>query len=174
MRTLQDHLSNYASYHRDRRNVATHFVGIPAIVLGVTSLLARAAVDAGGVTISAALVAAILTCAFYLVLDVRFGLAMSALMGLAVWGGHAIAAEALGTWLGVSAALFVGGWIVQFVGHGYEGKKPAFVDDLIGLIIGPLFLVAEVAFALGLRNEVRREVERRAGPMRTGTVAHAS
>ena len=41
MRTLSDHLSNYAAYHQDGRNIATHFVGIPAIVLAVAILLSR-------------------------------------------------------------------------------------------------------------------------------------
>ena len=53
---------------------------------------------------------------------------------------------------------------MQFVGHWFEGRKPAFVDDLVGLMVGPLFVVAEVAFFAGLRGDVRREVERRAGP----------
>ncbi|AKF04227.1 DUF962 domain-containing protein [Sandaracinus amylolyticus] len=173
MRTLGDHLSSYASYHRDRRNIVTHFVGIPVIVLSVAALLARAAIDVGAVSISAATVVAIATCGFYVALDRRFGLVMSVLMSLAVWGGTAIAAQSFGVWLGVSLGLFVIGWAVQFVGHGFEGKKPAFVDDLIGLAVGPLFLVAEIAFALGLRDDVRREVERRAGPTRARTVAIA-
>ena len=33
MKTLTDHLTQYAAYHQDSRNVATHFVGIPMIVL---------------------------------------------------------------------------------------------------------------------------------------------
>ena len=55
------------------------------------------------------------------------------------------------------------GWVFQFVGHYFEGKKPAFVDDLIGLLVGPLFLVAEVAFHLQWRTEVRDEMQRRLG-----------
>jgi uncharacterized membrane protein YGL010W len=49
-------------------------------------------------------------------------------------------------------AMFVVGWAIQFVGHHYEGRKPAFVDDVTGLIVGPLFVVAELAFMLGLRH----------------------
>jgi uncharacterized membrane protein YGL010W len=64
--------------------------------------------------------------------------------------------------------MFVGGWFVQFVGHFFEGRKPAFVDDLVGLIVGPLFVVAEVGFALGLRKELHAEIERRSGPTRVG------
>lgn len=31
MKTLIDHLSQYADYHRDPRNIRTHFVGVPMI-----------------------------------------------------------------------------------------------------------------------------------------------
>jgi len=42
------------------------------------------------------------------------------------------------------------------------------VDDLVGLIIGPLFVVAEAGFAIGLRREVHAEIEAVAGPTRVG------
>ena len=35
MKTLVEHLSQYAAYHRDRRNILSHFVGIPLIVIAV-------------------------------------------------------------------------------------------------------------------------------------------
>ena len=35
MRTLTQQLAQYAEYHRDRRNIATHFIGIPLIVLSL-------------------------------------------------------------------------------------------------------------------------------------------
>ena len=43
MQTLTDQLSKYAAFHRDRRNVVTHFIGIPMIVLAVAALLSRPA-----------------------------------------------------------------------------------------------------------------------------------
>ena len=55
MKTLVDHLSQYADYHRDRRNIATHFVGIPMIVLAVAILLSRPGVEWLGLWISPAL-----------------------------------------------------------------------------------------------------------------------
>jgi uncharacterized membrane protein YGL010W len=70
-------------------------------------------------------------------------------------------------WLAWGVGLFVVGWVIQFVGHAFEGRKPAFVDDLVGLLIGPLFLVAETAFALGLSPALRQQVIERAGPMRS-------
>ena len=41
MKSLVDHLSQYAAYHRDPHNIATHFVGIPLIVIAVATLLSR-------------------------------------------------------------------------------------------------------------------------------------
>ena len=35
----------YAAYHRDRRNIATHFVGIPLIVFAIGIFTARAQLD---------------------------------------------------------------------------------------------------------------------------------
>ena len=58
------------------------------------------------------------------------------------------------------------GWAIQFVGHHYEGRKPAFVDDVTGLIVGPLFVVVELAFLLGLRHELKEQIEARAGGVR--------
>ena len=166
MRTLVDHLAQYAAYHRDRRNIATHFVGIPAIVVAVTVLLARPAVDVGGWAVTPAAVVALATTLFYLRLDLRYGLVMGALLAASVAGSLRVAALPTGAWLATGLGLFVAGWIVQFVGHWYEGRKPAFVDDLVGLVVGPLFVVAELGFALGLRTEVLREIEARVGPTR--------
>ncbi len=171
MKTLVDQLATYAAYHRDRRNIATHLVGIPMIVLAVTVLLARPAFDAGGFTLTPAVLAAVITTAYYLRLDLRYGIVMGLLLALSVTASHAIAALPTATWLGSGVGLFVVGWVIQFVGHWYEGRKPAFVDDIIGLIIGPLFVVAEVGFALGLRDEVRAQVEERAGPVRQALAA---
>jgi uncharacterized membrane protein YGL010W len=168
MRTLVDHLSNYADYHRDRRNIATHFVGIPVIVLAVATLLSRPSIDVAGLPLSPALVVVGAFIAFYFRLDGRFGLAMTALLLPTLALAATLAAQTTTIWLVSGIGLFVGGWIVQFIGHFFEGRKPAFVDDLVGLVVGPLFVVAEVAFALGLRPDVHAEIVRRSGPTRVG------
>lgn len=164
MKTITDQLSNYAAYHRDRRNIATHFFGVPMIVLGVVTLLSRPALSLGGFGITPALVAAIGAIGFYLALDVRFGVVMAALFGVALWGGNSFAAMSTGAWVGTGVGLFVVGWVIQFVGHFWEGRKPAFVDDLVGLLVGPLFVVAELGFMIGMRTELRTAIEGRVGP----------
>jgi len=167
MQTLVDHLAQYAAYHRDRRNILSHFIGIPLIVLAVAVLLSRPGVQLFGLWLSPAALAAVAAAAFYWRLDRRFGLVMAGLLGLCLWAGQALAGQATALWLGGGVGLFVLGWSIQFVGHYYEGRKPAFVDDLMGLVVGPLFVVAELAFLLGLREALRRAVEERAGPTRS-------
>lgn len=54
--------------------------------------------------------------------------------------------------LGVSAAVFVGGWIGQFIGHGIEGRKPSFFKDLQFLLVGPAWVMDLAVRTLGLRG----------------------
>jgi uncharacterized membrane protein YGL010W len=41
-------------------------------------------------------------------------------------------------------AAFVVGWIFQFVGHAYEGKSPAFLTNLLHLLVGPLWVASHL------------------------------
>jgi uncharacterized membrane protein YGL010W len=164
VQSLDERMSLYAAYHRDRRNIATHCVGIPLIVLAVAILLARVRISAWP-AVSLATLFMVPIALYYVWLDLRFGIVMSLLLALAVWLGQWIASAALPVWLGWGIGLFVGGWILQLVGHKFEGRKPAFVDDLMSLIIGPLFVVAEAAFALGLRRSLQQAMNGKAVPL---------
>ena len=159
MKSLVDHLSQYAAYHRDPQNIATHFVGIPLIVIAVATLLSRPQ----WMGISPAILVMLASAVFYLRLELRLGLLMTLLLALTVWLGHALAGLGTAAWLGWGIGLFVVGWVFQFVGHYYEGRKPAFIDDVTGLIVGPLFVVVELGFLLGWREDLRREMALRAG-----------
>jgi len=169
MKTLDDQLSNYAAYHRDSRNIATHFVGIPLIVAAVTALLSRPAIDVAGTQVSAALVLAFVIALYYLRLDLLLGTLMIALLALCIGFGAWAAAQSTGLWLTLGMGGFVVGWAFQFVGHAWEGRKPAFADDLVGLVIGPLFVTVEVLFLLGLRKPLQQRIEARVGKIRHGS-----
>ena len=162
-RPANDLLVQYATYHRDRRNIASHFVGIPMIVLAVGVLLARA--DLGG--LSAAWLVWALSTAWYLSRgQFTLGLATSAVNAFLMAAAHPLAAGSTASWLGWGLGLFVLGWIIQFVGHVWEGRKPAFVDDLVGLLVGPMFVVAEWLFAAGWGQALANEITERAGAVR--------
>jgi uncharacterized membrane protein YGL010W len=47
-------------------------------------------------------------------------------------------------------ALFVVGWIFQFVGHAIEGNQPAFYQNPFYLLVGPWWLIRRAAEAIGL------------------------
>jgi uncharacterized membrane protein YGL010W len=165
MRPAVDLLSQYAEYHRDRRNIASHFIGVPMIVFAVGVLLARPAFTLGGLELSPAWVVFALVALWYLTrgalgLGVAVTAATAVLIGLAqqVSGGSVL------NWLAWGVGFFVVGWVIQFVGHWYEGRKPAFVDDLVGLLVGPMFVTAEALFALGWNKPLLAQIEQRAGP----------
>src|ERR1041385_7626144 len=76
--------------------------------------------------------------AYYFVLDIPLALAMLVVNALLLWAGQLIAAQGTAagwTWFGI---LFVGGWILQLVGHVFEGRKPALADNLFQIFIAPL------------------------------------
>ena len=164
MKSLVDHLSQYAAYHRDPRNIASHFIGIPLIVVAVAVLLSRPQ-WAGG-WLSPAVLVSLASAWFYVRLEVRLGVLMTALLGLCVWAGHVLAQQSTLVWLASGIGMFVIGWAIQFVGHHYEGRKPAFADDVTGLIVGPLFVVVELAFLLGMRRDLKEQIEARVGGVR--------
>jgi uncharacterized membrane protein YGL010W len=167
MKSLVDRLASYAEYHRDKRNIATHFVGIPMILVGTQAALSRVGIG----PINAAVGGTALATRYYRALDPTFGAAMGVALGASCAAGSMIAALPFPMWAATTTGLIVGGWALQFLGHYFEGRKPAFLDDLGAVLDGPLFLVAEAAFAIGLSPELRAEVERRAGPTRWGKVA---
>lgn len=166
MRTLEEQVTQYAAYHRDRRNIATHFVGIPMIVFSIVLALAVIRAPLGFTTTSVALVVAAVMAVYYLKLDLVLGFAMTVYLGLNCYFAHELAARlGLANTLWTALAVFVAGWTLQFWGHKFEGMKPAFLDDLMGLIIGPLFVMTEVFFLLGLKPALRQYVEARVGPV---------
>jgi uncharacterized membrane protein YGL010W len=177
MRTLTQHLTQYAAYHRDRRNIATHFIGIPMIVLALAVLLSRPAFSLSGLplTLSPAWVLFAAATLYYLVLDLPLGAMMAVVSALCVACGAWLAAQTTLIWLGSGIGLFVIGWVFQFIGHvAYEHRKPAFVDDIVGLLIGPLFVLAEALFGFGWRPALREAIEAQVGPTRVNADSAAA
>jgi len=161
----------YASYHRDRRNILTHFIGIPMIFTAIAMwLVFPLGKSWGAYGITAAWLMWAVTSFWYLTRgNALLGVATAAVNGALVALAHTLVGQApawgmAGWQLGI--ALFVVGWVFQFVGHYWEGRKPAFVDDIVGLLVGPMFVVAEWLMALGLLSSLHLKVQAEAGPTR--------
>jgi uncharacterized membrane protein YGL010W len=165
MKTAAEVLTQYAAYHRDRRNIATHFVGVPLIVFSITLALATLSISAGSVAVTGAAIASLVVSVYYLRQDVVLGIALAVVLFLMCAASSEITARvSTGLALAYAGVIFVAGWALQFLGHKFEGMKPAFYDDLMQLVIGPLFVCAEAFFLLGAKPRLRRYIEERVGP----------
>jgi uncharacterized membrane protein YGL010W len=47
-------------------------------------------------------------------------------------------------------ALFVVGWVFQFLGHAVEGNQPAFLKNPLYLLVGPWWLIRRATEAISL------------------------
>lgn len=159
-----EQMAMYSAYHRDARNRATHFIGIPSIVFSLfipLSWVPLFSLWGGEAVITLATLLWFASGIFYIWLDRRIG-GMMTLVGfvlLQLAEQVAMMGSTIG-WI-VFAAFFVGGWVFQFIGHAYEGRRPALADNLLQAMIGPMFLVAETVFALGQQKDLHDAVEAR-------------
>jgi uncharacterized membrane protein YGL010W len=165
MKPIEQNLTQYAAYHRDRRNIATHFVGVPMIVFAIVLALATASITVGSFVVTAAALLCLAASAYYLRQDLVLGVTLALVLFLMCAASSEIVARlSIPAVLGLALAIFVAGWALQFLGHRFEGMKPAFYDDLMQLLIGPLFVCAEAFFIVGAKAGLRRHIEERVGP----------
>jgi uncharacterized membrane protein YGL010W len=166
LRPAFDLLVQYARYHRDRRNIVTHFFGVPLIVFGVGVLLALPALALAWVVFA-------IVAAWYLSRgELALGVATTLGMGLLLALAQPLAARGLAPGLAWGLGSFTAGWVIQFVGHYYEGRKPAFADDIVGLLVGPMFVVLELLALLGLFKALIARIEGEVGPTVIRDLAH--
>jgi uncharacterized membrane protein YGL010W len=177
VKTLEEQMSFYAAYHQDARNKATHFLGVPMIIVSLFIPLAWLRVDVGGFAVTGAMVFAAIVLAYYFFLDVPLAIATSIFTIAFLLAADWLARQGATAGWAAFGVLFVGGWIIQLVGHAFEGRKPALADNLFQIFIAPIFLCAEVFFALGYKPKLHAAVQERAMRMReaarTGTHAAA-
>lgn len=133
-------LAHYEESHRHPTNERIHFVAIPLIMLSLLGLLFAAHPWAAYAFAAASMV-------YYVRLSAVFLLAMAALSVVGLALVHAMGEHVLI----LSAAIFVGAWIAQFVGHQLEGRKPSFFEDLQYLWVGPIFVLSKLFLKLGIR-----------------------
>ena len=160
MKTDVEQLSTYKSVHLNKTNVKTHFIGVPIIIWSLMVLLSLIELpltlpdSAYSLTVAVVCFTGIII--YYFLLNAKLAIGQILFFIPLLYVAHLVAQYQHAVWIAISA--FVVGWIIQFVGHHYEKAKPAFVDDLNQLIIGPFFLMAEVFFMLGAQKELEKKV----------------
>jgi uncharacterized membrane protein YGL010W len=132
-------LERYGEFHRNPANKAIHWVCVPLIAWSVLAALWTVSPLAVYAAIGVMTV-------FYLWLSLPLALGMLVVLALMVWPLTLLGSRALF----VSIAVFVTAWIGQFIGHILEGRKPAFLEDVRSLLIGPVWLLADLYRRLGI------------------------
>lgn len=138
MRKVDALLNEYGESHQNKTNILIHAVAVPAIYF--VSLALMWSVPTPGFLdyfdVTWAHVTALPVLWYYFKLSGPIGAAMTLLTIVCFGGIQLVHQSGISVWQ-FSVVLFVIMWILQFVGHHIEGKKPSFFKDLQFLLVGP-------------------------------------
>ncbi len=150
MRSQREFLDEYAKTHQNPVNQFIHLICVPTILFCSVGLLWAVPVGRWlGLApelapwVNLATLTGPLFLLFYARLSWTAAAQMVVIFALCVLGFLGLEAAGLSVAL-VCGALWVAAWIAQFYGHEVEGAKPSFFDDLVFLLIGPLFVIEKV------------------------------
>lgn len=165
MQSLAAQMSVYQKYHRQEITKITHFVGIPCIIFALLILLSFVHISITGVfNITLAWIAVAALVIYYFFLDIFLALITAVFLILLTLLAHFCSQDKISVFsITLFLIFFIGGWIMQFIGHYFEGKRPAFMDSVTQLFVAPIFIVAELIFALGYKKTLQRKVLELAG-----------
>jgi uncharacterized membrane protein YGL010W len=155
MRTADQWLDDYGDSHRNHTNKALHWLCVPVIAWCVLGLLwslpfpggiraLHPAANWAGIAVLAALI-------YYSLLSIPLALGALPFLFACLWSIDWLDRTAAVPLWSICVLLFVAAWIGQFIGHAIEGKRPSFFKDIQFLMIGPLWLLADVYRRLGIR-----------------------
>ncbi|MEO9946349.1 MAG: Mpo1-like protein [Paraglaciecola sp.] len=138
MRQIEALLNEYGESHTNKTNIGIHTIAVPAIYFVTIALLWSAPTPSflDYFNVTWAHVVLVPTLYYYFKLSGPIGAAMTFLSILSFLGIQILEGLGVVVWQ-FSVALFVLMWILQFIGHHIEGKKPSFMKDLQFLLVGP-------------------------------------
>lgn len=139
-RRVDQLIAHYGKSHQNPGNEVIHFIAIPLIMLSLLGMMHALHPYPAYAFVAASMV-------YYARLSWVFFVAMVFWSAITFAGVFAMGAQVLP----VSVAIFVGAWILQFIGHKMEGKKPSFFEDIQYLWVGPLFVLSKLFGKLGIR-----------------------
>lgn len=157
-----EQIAMYSAYHRNGKNQLTHHVGVPMIVFSImvlASTVTLAQFEVGPLTLAAVLMGFLIL--LYIIAVPLVGVIAALIYGFLLIVAEHIASMGMTVALQTFVGLFVLGWIIQFVGHIFEKRKPALFDNLLQIFMAPSFLIAEVLFMLGMESGLKAEIDAR-------------
>jgi uncharacterized membrane protein YGL010W len=147
MRTQRQFLDEYRRTHSNPTNALVHSICVPVILFASFGLLWTLPIGLWvGLPgwVNGATVVSVLALIFYAGLSARAGAIMAVVLLACAAGTLALKAAGIPL-LWFCAAIWIAAWLGQFYGHHVEGAKPAFLDDVVFLLIGPLFILEKYA-----------------------------
>ncbi len=150
MKTTEEWLQAYGASHQNPTNKTIHWICIPLIVMSLLGLLASLPSPFAAPWMHWGTVLMLGSVMSYALLSLPLAIGMVFVVGAMMLGVEALAHLPVPLWLS-SSLIFVIAWVGQFIGHKIEGKKPSFLQDLQFLMIGPVWLLADLYRRLGLR-----------------------
>ncbi|WP_350432771.1 Mpo1-like protein [Shewanella sp. H8] len=156
MKSAVEQLSTYKSVHLNPKNINTHFIGVPMIIWSAFLMLGTLRFAWLDYQVSAAMILTVVVLGYYMALHLRLALGLVLFILPVLYTSELVVHTSHPFYIAIS--IFIIGWVIQFVGHQYEKAKPAFMDDLNQLLIGPFFLMAELYFIFGWEKELAAEI----------------
>jgi len=159
MRTADQWISEYGESHQDPLNKMIHYLCVPAILFSIIGLLSSIPLGSIQALFPASIapfihlgtLLIILSLIFYIRLSFLLFLGMLMISVLTLWGNYQLAvSSSISLWI-ISLAIFATAWVLQFIGHNHEGKKPSFLKDVQFLLIGPAWILAHFYSKLGIK-----------------------
>jgi uncharacterized membrane protein YGL010W len=152
MRKIDVLLDQYSADHRNATNQLIHVFCVPAILWTVTAMIWVIPVPGTWFLPGAwSAFGMFLTWAYYWRLSRK--LAMGLLLfflGCGLLNRWIADTYGLDTLLIIAVAVFVVAWIGQFIGHKVEGHRPSFFQDVVFLLIGPLWTLRKFYQRIGI------------------------
>lgn len=146
MKTLKKWLAEYEVSHKNKTNKLIHYLCVPAIFMTVVGFLWAIPfpVEPQSIWFNWATLVLAITFIFYFRLSLVLGLSMVVFAMLCLvfvsWWDKTMTMSVLM----MSLIVFVIAWILQFIGHHIEGKKPSFLKDVQFLLIGPAWIICRI------------------------------
>jgi uncharacterized membrane protein YGL010W len=155
MTSLKEQIESYAAYHQDSRNKLTHFVGVPLVTFSLLQLLSWfRLVLTPDHPITAATIFFAVVLIYYIKLDWLVAVIQAPFTLLLLLLADRAAVLPPKVSIAVFLVTFMAGWIIQLVGHAFEGRRPALADNILQIFNAPLFLTVEVMSRLGFRRDL--------------------
>jgi uncharacterized membrane protein YGL010W len=155
MVTLDKLLDKYGESHQNPINKLVHWFCIPAIVFSLFGVLyALPFLLEKSLFTNWAFVVYAIALVYYIRLSPVMALGMATVCGLMILGVHFVfkALDGNMSQFGYTMfGIFAFAWVVQFIGHKIEGKKPSFLEDVQYLMIGPAWLLAFIFKKIGIK-----------------------